>query len=121
LAPPTGQHHLPWNIFGCRLFMEMSAGIRQPHPQGGISMRKFLSAAALAALLAAASSPALAGSCPKLMKEVDAALASGPQLTAAQMTQVTKLRSEGEAQHKAGSHKDSVESLKKAKEILGIM
>jgi hypothetical protein len=37
------------------------------------------------------------------------------------MTQVTKLRSEGEAQHKAGSHKDSVESLKKAKEILGIM
>jgi hypothetical protein len=84
-------------------------------------MKKFLSAAAVAALLAAASSPALAGSCPKLMKEVDAALAGNPQLTAAQKAEVTKLRAEGETQHKAGSHAASVDALKKAKEILGIM
>lgn len=84
-------------------------------------MKKFLSAAALAALIAAAGSPAMAGSCPKLMKEVDAALASGVQLTAAQKAEVTKLRAEGEAQHKAGSHAASVETLNKAKAILGIM
>ncbi len=36
------------------------------------------------------------------------------------MTQVTKLRAEGSAQHKAGSHSDSVASLNKALKILGM-
>jgi len=84
-------------------------------------MKKLLSAAAVAAIIAVASSPALAGSCPKIMKKVDAALAANPQLSTAQMTQVTKLRADGAAQHKAGSHKDSVESLNKALKILGVM
>lgn len=84
-------------------------------------MKKLLSAAAVAALIAVASAPALAGTCPKIMKKVDAALATSPQLTAEQMTEVTKLRAEGEAQHKAGSHSDSVNSLNKALEILGVM
>jgi hypothetical protein len=84
-------------------------------------MNKLLSAAAVAALIAVASSPALAGSCPKIMKKIDAALASSPQASAAQMTEVAKLRAEGEAQHKAGSHADSVASLNKALEILGVM
>ena len=84
-------------------------------------MKSLLSAAAVAALIAVASSPALAGSCPKIMKKVDAALATNPQLTSEQMTQITKLRAEGEAQHKAGSHSDSVDSLNKALEILGVM
>ncbi len=84
-------------------------------------MKKLLSAAALVALVAAASAPALAGGCPNIMKKIDAALAASPQLSAAQMTQITKLRSEGEAQHKAGSHGDSVASLNKALEILGLM
>ncbi len=84
-------------------------------------MKILLSAAAVAVLIAVASSPALAGSCPKIMKKVDAALATSPQLTAEQMTEVTTLRAEGEAQHKAGSHSDSVASLNKALEILGVM
>ena len=66
-----------------------------------------------------ASSIALAGSCPKLMKEIDAALPSA-KISAAQMTEVKKLRADGEAQHKAGGHADSVASLNKAKGILGI-
>jgi hypothetical protein len=54
------------------------------------------------------------------MKKVDAALAASPSLTSEQMTEVTKLRAEGEAQHKAGSHADSVASLNKAMAILGM-
>ena len=43
-----------------------------------------------------------------------------PQLTAAQLADVKKYRAEGEALHKAGKHQQSVETLGKAKEILGI-
>ena len=84
-------------------------------------MKKLLSAAAVAAMIAVASSPALAGTCPNIMKKIDAALASSPQVSAAQMTEVTKLRAEGEARHKAGSHAASVDSLNKALAILGVM
>ncbi len=84
-------------------------------------MKTLLSAAAVAALIAVASSPALAGSCPKVMKKIDAALAASPQLTSEQTTQVTQLRADGEAQHKAGSHSDSIDSLNKALKILGVM
>lgn len=64
---------------------------------------------------------AMAGQCPKIMAAVDAALAQNPKITAEQMAQVKELRAQGEAQHKAGQHKESVESLNKAKEILGVM
>ncbi len=84
-------------------------------------MKKLLSAAALVALVAAASAPALAGTCPKMVKKIDAALAANPQVSAEQMTQITTLRDEGAAQHKAGSHAASVDSLNKALEILGLM
>lgn len=84
-------------------------------------MKTLLSAAAIAALIAVASSPALAGSCPKVMKKIDAAMAASPQLSSEQMTEITKLRAEGEAQHKAGSHSDSIDSLNKALKILGVM
>ena len=47
-------------------------------------MKKLLFATAFAALIAVASSPALAGSCPKIMKQIDAALASSPQVSTAQ-------------------------------------
>ncbi len=83
-------------------------------------MKKLLSAVALAALIIGASAPALAGTCPKIMKKIDAALAANPQVSAEQMTQITELRAEGAAQHKAGSHSASVDSLNKALEILGI-
>jgi hypothetical protein len=48
-------------------------------------MKILLSAAAVVALIAVASAPALAGSCPKIMKKVDAGLATSPQLTSEQM------------------------------------
>ncbi len=69
--------------------------------------------------LALASGVAMAGSCPKLMKQVDEALPNA-KLSAAQMDEVKKLRADGEAQHKAGKHADSEASLNKAKGILGI-
>ena len=69
--------------------------------------------------LAAASSFAFASSCPKEMKAIDAALPKA-QLTSAQKSEVTKLRADGEAFHKAGKHAESMEALTNAKGILGI-
>ncbi len=69
--------------------------------------------------LALLSSAAMAGTCPKLWKEIDAALPAA-KLSAAQMSEVKKLRADGEDLHKAGKHSDSESSLKKAKGILGL-
>lgn len=66
------------------------------------------------------SSAAFASSCPKDMKAIDAALAQSPQLSEAQMTEVTTLRMSGEEKHKAGDHAGSVADLHKAMGILGI-
>ncbi len=74
----------------------------------------------LAALALAWSAGALANHCPMDMKAIDDALAKKPQLTAAQLADVKKYRAEGEALHKAGKHQESVETLGKAKAILGI-
>jgi hypothetical protein len=40
--------------------------------------------------------------------------------TSAKKSEVTKLRADGEAFHKAGKHAESMEALTKAKGILGI-
>ncbi len=74
----------------------------------------------IAATFALASSAAMAFHCPADMKKIDDALAKNPKLTAAQMTEVKKLRADGEASHKAGKHQDSVDTLAKAMKILGI-
>jgi hypothetical protein len=74
----------------------------------------------IAAALALLSAPAFASSCPRHMAAIDAALAKNPQLSAAEKAEVTKLRADGEAQHKAGQHKESMESLSKAEKILKI-
>ncbi len=71
-----------------------------------------------AAALALASGTAFAGSCPADMKKIDAALAAKPALSEAQMTEVKKHRADGEALHKAGKHKESVETLGKAMKLL---
>ena len=55
------------------------------------------------------------------MKKIDAALAGNPSLSSSQMASVEELRASGEANHKAGKHKQSVDDLAKAKKILGIM
>ena len=69
--------------------------------------------------LALASSVAFASSCPKYMKAIDAALPSA-KLSGAQMSEVKKLRADGEAFHKAGKHAESEAALKKAEGILGL-
>ncbi len=73
----------------------------------------------VAICLALASGVALANSCPKEMKAIDAALPKA-KLSAAQMSEVKKLRAEGESLHKAGKHGESMEALGKAKKILKI-
>lgn len=83
-------------------------------------LRISVAAAALAGAIMI-SGTAFAFHCPKDMAEIDAALAQNPQITTEQMAEVKKLRAEGEAYHKAGKHQESIDTLAKAKEILGIM
>jgi len=72
------------------------------------------------ALAVGASTAAFANHCPVDMQQIDAALAANPKLSAEQLAEVKKLRADGEAQHNAGDHAKSVETLAKAKSILGI-
>jgi hypothetical protein len=74
----------------------------------------------LAAALALFAAPAFAMHCPMDMAEIDAALAKNPTLMADQLAEVKKLRADGEAFHKAGKHQESVDTLAKAKKILGL-
>jgi Tfp pilus assembly protein PilN len=73
-----------------------------------------------AAALVLASGTVFAMHCPADMKAIDDALAKKPQLAAAEMAEVTKLRADGEALHKAGKHQEAVDALAKARKILGI-
>lgn len=68
----------------------------------------------------ALSGSAFAFHCPADMKKIDDALAKNPMLTAEQMTEVKKLRADGEALHKAGKHQESVDTLAKAMKMLKI-
>jgi hypothetical protein len=76
--------------------------------------------ALVAAALALAAGTALAHNCPNEMKAIDAKLATNPKLADADAAKVKQLRADGEAQHKAGKHDDSMKSLAEAKKILGI-
>lgn len=71
------------------------------------------------ASLALASGAVWAHGCPKEMKAIDAALPAA-KVSPAQMADVQKYRSEGEALHKAGKHQESMDTLARAKKILGI-
>lgn len=75
---------------------------------------------ALAAFLIAMSTGAWAFHCPMEMKKIDDALAKQPALSAEQLSEVKKLRAEGETLHKAGKHQESLDTLAKAEKILGI-
>ena len=77
-------------------------------------LKRTLLAAVLAAFVA---SPAFASECPKLMKAYDDAAAKDMSKATAE---VKKLRAEGEADHKAGKHADSVTKLKKAGGMVGV-
>jgi hypothetical protein len=74
----------------------------------------------VAATLFAVAGSAFAMHCPMDMKKIDEALAKSPSLSSAQLAEVKKLRAEGEALHKAGKHQESVNTLGKAMQILGI-
>lgn len=73
----------------------------------------------IALLFALTSGVAFASSCPKHMKAIDAALPKA-KLSEAQMSEVKKLRADGESLHKAGKHDESMTALTKAEKILGI-
>lgn len=66
------------------------------------------------------SGAALAFHCPADMKKIDAALDKKPALSAEKMSEVQKLRADGEALHKAGKHQESVDTLAKAMKILNL-
>ncbi len=74
----------------------------------------------LFAALAFASTTAFAFHCPADMRKIDEALSKKPSLTAAQLDQVRKYRSEGESLHKSGKHQESVDTLAKAMKILNV-
>jgi hypothetical protein len=74
----------------------------------------------IAAIALATSSLAFANSCPTHMKAIDAKLATSPQLSAADMSKVKKLRADGEAFHKAGKHAESEKALGEAEKLLGM-
>lgn len=74
----------------------------------------------LVCALALVASSAFASSCPKEMKAIDAALAAKPMLTQANMSQVQKLRADGEKLHAEGKHDESLKALNEAKKLLGI-
>ena len=61
----------------------------------------------------------LAHNCPNEMKAIDAKM-SMANLSPADTTKVKVLREEGEKQHKAGNHGESMKALGEAKKILGI-
>ena len=79
-------------------------------------MKKLMTLIALMAF----SGAAMAFHCPADMKKIDAALDKKPMLSAEKMSEVKKLRTDGEVLHKAGKHQESVDTLAKAMKILGI-
>ncbi len=82
-------------------------------------MRKLFAALAVIAI-SGFSLSAQAGQCPVDMKKIDAVISSA-SLDSDRMSMVKELREKGEALHKSGQHKDAVETLAKAKKILGVI
>ena len=80
-------------------------------------LKQVLALAAVVGVLVAA--PALANQCPTDMGKIDEAMKTA-ELGEAEHAEVMKLRAEGEALHNAGDHAKSVETLAKAKAMLGI-
>ncbi len=80
-------------------------------------MKRILLAALLATGLA---TPALAFQCESDIAAIDAALTRNPQLSASLLTEVKVLLANGERQHSSGRHGRAIETLAKARGILGI-
>jgi len=82
-------------------------------------MKHVIMGIAAAAFILAAT-PALAGSCPMHMKEIDAFMETNPGISKDMLDKAKDLRNEGEAMHKAGKHGESVAALAEAKKLLGM-
>jgi hypothetical protein len=80
-------------------------------------LKQVLALAAVVGVLVAA--PAFANQCPMDMSKIDEAMKTA-ELSETDHAEVMKLRAEGEALHNAGDHAKSVETLAKAKQMLGI-
>ena len=80
---------------------------------------KSIMISALALTVALTAGTAFAGSCPRDMKQIDAAMANST-ISMADMGKVKALRVEGEKMHKSGDHAGSVAALTEAKDLLGI-
>ncbi len=74
---------------------------------------------ATAAMLAFFSVPAIAGQCPNMVGQIDAALAATPGLNDDVKAQITELRNQGEELHNSGDHQASVDALAEALKLLG--
>ena len=79
----------------------------------------FVRTLAAATLVALLSAPALAGQCPALIGQIDAALAADPGLSDDVKAEVVALRDKGEQLHDEGKHDQSVETLQQALQMLG--
>ena len=79
-------------------------------------MKKTILASVIAVVLAG---PALAGQCPAIMAEIDAAMASSTADDATK-AQIMELYASGKAKHESGDHDGSVADLNAAKELLGL-
>jgi hypothetical protein len=64
------------------------------------------------------SAPLLAMHCPADMAQIDEILKTDPPRDLTLLTEVRKLRAEGEALHKAGKHAESVKVLGQALDLL---
>lgn len=64
--------------------------------------------------------PAFAFQCPADIARIDAAIEAGTSLSEEDLAMVIELRDEGAAQHEAGEHAASVETLAQALELLGL-
>ncbi len=73
-----------------------------------------------AAVLTLVATPALAFHCPTHVKEIDAALAKNPPVTAMQKGWVEELRTAGDSLHSGGQHYAAVAALHKAMDILSL-
>jgi len=79
-------------------------------------MKTLISAAALSFMLIG---PAFAFQCPADVAKIDEALASS-SLSDDDKAAVVELRNTGETLHSGGEHQEAVDTLAKAKEMLGI-
>jgi hypothetical protein len=79
-------------------------------------MKTLISAAALSFMLIG---PAFAFQCPADVAKIDAAIADS-SLSDGDKATVMELRNTGESLHSGGQHQEAVDTLAKAKEMLGI-